>query len=80
MRFCLTFGGPHLEGAWNRGPQGGPMLGGTGTGVRIFAVTGTPLVRQRSEALSLTQVIDTQMAKVRIPWLLRPVVVSVLTC
>lgn len=41
MRWCVQVKGRDLTGSWSAGPEGGPMLGGAGTGARFFQVTGS---------------------------------------
>ena len=37
-RWCVSARGGDLAGLWNRGPEGGPMTHGLGTGVRLFEI------------------------------------------
>ena len=38
MRWCVSAHGDKLRGFWNRGPKGGPLQNGAGTGSRLFNV------------------------------------------
>lgn len=38
MRWCVSLHHGDLVGQWNKGPQGGPGLGGAGIGVRFFDI------------------------------------------
>jgi hypothetical protein len=40
MRWCVMVSGDRLSGAWSSGPEGGPLLGGAGVGVRFFRIGG----------------------------------------
>ena len=40
MRWCVAVRSKTLTGIWSRGPEGGPLLGGLGAGVRLFKITG----------------------------------------
>jgi hypothetical protein len=37
-RWCIRANKTILDGVWNRGPEGGPMLGGLGVGARLFRI------------------------------------------
>jgi hypothetical protein len=37
-RWCIRARGSELEGVWNRGPEGGLITGGMGTGARLFSI------------------------------------------
>lgn len=39
LRWCVSVRQNRLQGVWSRGPEGGPLLGGMGAGVRLFAVS-----------------------------------------
>jgi hypothetical protein len=41
MRWCVQASGGRLTGSWSAGPEGGPMLGGAGTGARFFVINGS---------------------------------------
>ncbi len=38
MRWCVRSTGSTMSGVWSGGPQGGPILGGLGVGVRLFQI------------------------------------------
>jgi hypothetical protein len=38
MRWCVTLHRGDLVGMWNKGPEGGRILGGQGIGARLFEV------------------------------------------
>jgi hypothetical protein len=52
-RWCVVASADHLEGTWNRGPEGGPATGGLGTGARLFGVRAKRLVPPTGAGRSL---------------------------
>ena len=45
MRWCITASGDRFSGTWTKGPEGGPILGGAGFGVRAFDISGRKVAR-----------------------------------
>ena len=45
MRWCVTVSGDRLSGTWSGGPEGGPILGGAGTGARFYKISGRKVAR-----------------------------------
>jgi len=41
MRWCVQVNARQLDGSWSGGPEGGPMLGGAGTGARFLKISGS---------------------------------------
>jgi len=47
-RWCVEARRDRLIGSWARGPEGGPLLDGAGTGARLFGITGSRQPRKTS--------------------------------
>ena len=45
MRWCVIVRGNKLSGTWSGGPEGGPILGGAGAGVRFYEISGRKVAR-----------------------------------
>jgi hypothetical protein len=45
MLWCIVVHGNKLSGTWTKGPEGGPILGGAGFGVRSFEISGHKISR-----------------------------------
>ncbi len=45
MRWCVIVRDNKLTGTWSGGPEGGPVLGGAGAGVRFYEISGRKIAR-----------------------------------
>lgn len=45
MRWCVVVHGNKLSGSWSGGPEGGPIFGGAGAGVRSYDIDGRKVAR-----------------------------------
>jgi hypothetical protein len=48
-RWCVRAHGSDLEGSWNRGPEGGPMMGGLGSAARLFQIRAKRVVKSSGD-------------------------------
>jgi hypothetical protein len=53
MRWCVIVRGNRLTGVWDRGPEGGPLLG---PGARLFKISGSKVARSPLSAPRLKTV------------------------